>query len=199
MYTLNLGGIEKMKDTRRLVTVSMLIALSIVLMLIIRFPIMPSATWLEYEPMDIPLLIAGLQFGPVVGIIAVIISSSIQAMTVSAMNGWVGALMHTISSSALVGVTALVYRKNKTKKGAMIGLILGALSMVIVMIPANLLITTNFYGMPMDAVIASLPVAVIPFNLLKAGINCLVTFIIYKPISNFIQKQDDRDMIKVTK
>ncbi|WP_290770821.1 ECF transporter S component [Anaerofustis sp.] len=188
-----------MKDTRRLVTLSMLIALSIVLMLIVRFPIMPSAAWLEYEPMDIPLLIAGLQFGPVVGIIAVVISSCIQAMTVSAMNGWVGALMHIISSSALVGVTAYVYGKNKTKKGAMIGLILGALSMVLIMIPANLIITTNFYGMPLEAVKASLPVAVIPFNLLKAGINCLVTFIIYKPISNFIHKEPDRKSVKVTK
>ena len=65
-----------MKDTRRLVTLSMLIALSIVLMLIVRFPIMPSAAWLEYEPMDIPLLIAGLQFGPVVGIIACLLYTS---------------------------------------------------------------------------------------------------------------------------
>lgn len=188
-----------MKDTRRLVTVSMLIALSIVLMLIVRFPIMPSASWLEYEPMDIPLLIVGLQFGPITGIIAVIISSCIQAMTVSAMNGWVGALMHIISSSALVGVAGFVYSKNRTRKGAVIGLILGAIAMVIIMIPANLVITTNFYGMPLEAVKASLPVAVIPFNLIKAGINCLVTFIIYKPISNFIKRQPDRNSVNVTK
>jgi len=81
----------------------------------------------------------------------------------------------------------------------MIGLILGAISMTLIMIPANLIITTNFYGMPIETVKALLPVAVIPFNLLKAGINCLVTFIIYKPISNFINKQSDRNAIKVTK
>lgn len=188
-----------MKDTRRLVTVSMLIALSIVLMLLIRFPIMPSAPWLEYEPMDVPLLIVGLIFGPLTGILAVIISSCIQALTVSAMNGWVGALMHIISSSALVGVAAFVYQKNKTRKGAILGLILGALAMVLIMIPANLIITTNFYGMPLDAVKASLPVAVIPFNILKAGINCIITFIIYKPISNFIKRKPSNVNVKTTK
>ena len=71
--------------------------------------------------------------------------------------------------------------------------------MVLIMIPANLVITTNFYGMPLEAVKASLPVAVIPFNLIKAGINCLVTFIIYKPISNFIKRQPDRNSVNVTK
>ena len=188
-----------MKDTRRLVTVSMLIALSIVLMLIVRFPIMPSAAWLEYEPMDVPLLIIGLMFGPVTGIISVIISSCIQALTVSAMNGWVGALMHIISSSALVGVAGFVYSKNKTRKGAVLGLVLGAIAMVLVMIPANLVITTNFYGMPLEAVKASLPVAVIPFNILKAGINCIITFIVYKPISNFIKTRPDSSRVNTTK
>lgn len=181
-----------MKNTKKLVTVSMLIALSIVLMLVVRFPIIPAASWLEYEPMDIPLLIVGLQFGPLAGIAAVIVSSVIQAVTVSATGGWVGALMHIIASGALVLVTSLIYSRKKTRKNAILALACGAISMVLVMIPANLIISTTFYGLSKEAVIAMLPTAIIPFNLVKAGINCLVTYIIYKPISRFIHKEEDR-------
>ncbi len=178
-----------MKKTKQLTTMGMLIALSIVLMLLIRFPLFPSAPYLEYEPMDIPLLIAGFTFGPVLGITCVIISSLIQALTVSAgIGGFVGALMHIIASGTLVGVSSIIYKKNKSKKGAFIALALGVVAMCLVMIPANLIITTNFYGVPKEVVTATMFTVTIPFNFLKAGINSLCTFLLYKPLKNIINK-----------
>ena len=44
---------NKMMTTKKLTTLSVLTAFSIVLMLLIRFPIFPAAPYLEFEPMDI--------------------------------------------------------------------------------------------------------------------------------------------------
>lgn len=174
------------QKTKKLVSLGMLTALSIVLMLFVRFPLFPSAAYLEYEPMDVPLLISGMHFGPASGFLVVVLSSIIQAFTVSGANGWIGALMHIISSGVLVLVASFIYNKNKTRKNAILGLIAGTIAMTLIMIPANLIITTNLYGVPIEVVKATLFTVTIPFNLLKAGINSVITFIIYKPISNFL-------------
>ena len=46
------------KKTLQLVQKAMLTALAIVLMLIVRFPLLPSAKFLEYDMGDIPVIIA---------------------------------------------------------------------------------------------------------------------------------------------
>ncbi|MGI5850298.1 MAG: ECF transporter S component [Christensenellales bacterium] len=175
--------------TRMLTTLSVLTAFSIVLMLLIHFPIFPAAPYLEYEPMDVPILIAGFVYGPLAGIAVTIVSSLIQGLTVSAaVGGWVGILMHFIASGTLVIVASFIYRKNHSLKGAIIGLIAGTIAMAAIMIPANLIFTPVFNGIPVDAVKALLLPIIIPFNLVKAGINAVVTFIIYKPLRRFVIK-----------
>ena len=41
----------------------------------------------------------------------------------------------------------------------------------------NLLVTPHYMGAPVEAVVAMIPTVIIPFNLLKAGLNSLVTFL----------------------
>ena len=69
-----------------------------------------------------------------------------------------------------------------------LALVCGTLAMAAVMIPANLFITPIFMGAPRAAVAAMLPTAIIPFNLLKAGINSIVTFLLYKRVSPLLHK-----------
>ena len=179
----------KKQDTKRLVTLAMLIAISIVLMMLVRFPLFPAVPYLEYEPMDLPLLIAGFQFGWVSGLICVVLSALIQGFTVSAaIGGFVGVLMHIISSGTLVIVSSFIYKKNQTNKGLILAIVFGILAMTLVMIPANLIITTNFYGVPLDVVKGMLIPVIIPFNLLKAGINGALSFIVYKPLKKVLDK-----------
>lgn len=175
------------KNIKVLITLSLLTALSIVLMLFVRFPIFPSAPYLEYEPMDVPILIAGFAFGPAAGLIVTAVSSLIQGLTVSAaVGGWVGILMHFIATGTLVTVSSLIYRKKQTVWGAAIALAFGTLAMAAVMIPANLIITPAFYGTPVDVVKSLLLPVIIPFNLIKAGINSAVTFVILKPLKHLV-------------
>lgn len=175
----------------RVAKMGMLVAVSVVLVYLIRFPIFPAVSFLEYEPGDVPILIGGFAFGPVAGIIMTILVSILQGFTVSAHSGLYGILMHVIATSALVLVSSLVYKYNKTKKGGIIALIAGSLAMIGIMVPANMIITPIFMGVPLQAVIQLLPF-IIGFNAVKAGINSLITFFLYKHISGFLHGKKTR-------
>lgn len=88
--------------------------------------------------------------------------------------------------SVLVLVSSGIYRMRHSRKGAIVGLILGVLSMGLVMMPTNHVITPLFMAVPVDVVDALLLPVILPFNLLKAGVNALVTFLVYKTISRHI-------------
>ena len=81
-----------------------------------------------------------------------------------------------------------MYRHKKTKKEAIMALTAGVVVTVIAMCVFNYFITPLYMGVPTDAVLAMIPTVIIPFNILKAGINALITFFVYKRISGFLHK-----------
>ena len=74
----------KSKKTLRLVKMAMLVALSVVLVVLIHFPIFPSAAFLEYDPAAIPIFIGTFAFGPTAGVIITILVSVNQGTSVCA-------------------------------------------------------------------------------------------------------------------
>jgi len=180
-----------MKNLKKLTTMAILAAVSVVLVAIIHFPIFPAVAFLEYDPADIPILICGFAFGPVAGICVTLVAAVIQGLTVSAQSGIYGIIMHVAATSALVLTSSLIYKQNKTKKGALIAIICGVFAMALIMIPANLFVTPYFMGSPRQAVVQLLPFIIL-FNFVKAGINGAVTFFLYKKISYLIHKFDSK-------
>lgn len=173
--------------TTRLAKMGMLVAISVVLVYFIHFPIFPAVAFLEYDPADIPILMGTFAFGPLAGVLLTVVTSVIQGLTVSAQSGLYGIIMHIIATSVLVLVAGLIYKKNKTRKGAVLALICGAVAMALVMICANMVITPLFMGVPRTVVWDLMPF-IAGFNLVKAGINGLVTFLLYKRISGFLHR-----------
>ena len=179
--------IKKSKiSTVMLAKLAMMIAISCVLVLLIRIPF-PPAPFLVYDPADIPIYIATFAFGPVAGLIVTIIVSLIQAFALGG-DGVYGFIMHVASTGMFAIVAGLIYSKHKTKKRAIIAIIAGIIVMTLAMCVANYYVTSAFMGVPRKVVLAMLPTIVIPFNLLKGGINGFVTFLIYKRISGFLHK-----------
>lgn len=173
--------------TVRLAKMGMLVAVSIVLVYFVHFPIFPAVAFLEYDPADIPILMGTFAFGPLAGVMLTVVTSVIQGVTVSAQSGAYGIIMHIIATSALVLVAGIIYKKNKTRKGAVIALLCGVAAMTVVMIGANMVITPLFMGVPRPVVWDLMPF-IAGFNAVKAGINALVTFILYKRISGFLHR-----------
>lgn len=178
----------KKDNILKTVELAMLAALSVVLMLVVRFPLIPTASFLEYDMGDVPVLIATFLFGSLPGFAVLVIESLIQAITVSSSSGWVGFVMHVCSSGVFLLAAGLIYKKIKSVKGLIFGLAVGSIVMTLIMIPLNLIFTVHFLGTPREAVISMLIPAIIPFNLFKAVINSVVSAITYIPLQKILTK-----------
>lgn len=179
----------KHENIRKLTVMAMLVAVSVILVWLVHFPLFPTAAFLEYDPADIPILIGAFTYGPLAGLLLTIAASAIQALTVSAQSGLYGFLMHVISTSILCITAGVIYRFKHTRTGAAIALACGTLAMGLGMMIANHFITPIFMGVPTAVVDGMLLTVFLPFNLLKAGINALVTFLVYKPVSTHLIKR----------
>ncbi|HPF18068.1 MAG: ECF transporter S component [Bacillota bacterium] len=175
-------------QTRNLAKLGILAAISIVLVALIHFPVFAAAPFLEYDPADIPIIIGTFALGPAAGLLLTVVAATIQGLTVSAASGGYGILMHIIATGTYVIVAGNIYRTHKSKKTAAIALIAGTAAMTLIMIPANLIITPIFMTVSRDVVKALLLPGIIPFNLLKAGVNSVITFLLYKRVSGVLHR-----------
>ena len=166
------------QKTMKLAKMGMLVAISI-LLVNIHFPIFGPVAFLEYDPADIPILIGGFAFGPLAGVCITIVTAILQGLTVSAQSGLYGILMHIVATSTLVLVSSTIYKMKKNRKMAVLGLLCGTLAMTA--------ITPYFMNVPKQAITGILPF-IVGFNLIKAGVNSVITFILYKKVSKFLHK-----------
>ena len=171
------------RKTHFLAHLAVLVAMSVLLVYLIHFPIMPAAPFLEYDPADIPILVGTFLFGPGAGLIITAVACIVQGLTVSASSGIIGIMMHFFATGSYVIVAGLIYVKHHTKGGAVAALIAGTLTMTAVMVAWNLVMTPIFMGTPRAAVAAMIVPVIIPFNLIKAALNGAITCVVYKSIS----------------
>ena len=173
--------------TLKLAKMALMVAITVICTFV-HFPILPFAPFLEFEVSDIPILISGFVFGPLSGLVIGVVSILLRALIMSPPSGPYGLLMHIVAIGVFVLVASLIYKKFKTRKWGLLALIIGGLAMTAVMIPANLIITPLFLGMPVEVVQAMILPILLPFNLLKMAINTAVVFLLYKRLSPFLHK-----------
>ena len=65
----------------------MLVAIAIVLVYFIHFPIFPAVAFLEYDPADIPILMGTFAFGPVAGILLTVVTAVIRSAQPAVFTG----------------------------------------------------------------------------------------------------------------
>ncbi len=180
----------------RLTLAGIITALSVVLV-IPSFKIFPAASFLEYNPSDIPIIIAALTLGPVWGALISIGVSAIQALTISAESGLYGFLMHVSATCIFAVVTGLVFAATEKSRRVVfqkpekmilklwVSVILGGVCSVLIMIPMNLIFVPLFMGGTYKDVLPMLIPAIIPFNIIKMIINCAgsgILFLATKPV-----------------
>ena len=172
----------------RLVQMAMLSGIAIVLVILLPIPLIPSASFLIYDMADVPVLIGAMLFGILPGLSILAVVSVIQAFFTAGGNGWVGLLMHLVASGSLVTLVGLFYFRRRKWTDTVIGMVVGTLSMTLIMVVMNLVIDPLYYGYTLQSVIDLLVPAIIPFNLLKGGINCILTGILFKALTPFINR-----------
>ncbi len=165
--------------TNKITGISILIALSITAGYLIHFPILPQAPFLLYDPGSVFLLIGSFKMGSRTGLLMCLITAVLFAL-ITGQGGPYGALMNFLATGTFIFVSSKSYSFYHTKKGAILGLILGTIAMTLIMIPANLIITPIYLGVPREVVVNMLVPAIIPFNLLKGIISGILTLMLYK-------------------
>ena len=187
---------EKMKKTRIIAGCGMLTAFAVVLQFV-EFPIPFIPSFIKLDFSDLPELIGAFAYGPLAGVVIALVKNVIH-LAVS-QSGYIGELSNFLLGAVFSGVAGLIYMKNKTMKGALVGGIIGAVAMAVLSFPSNLFIVYPFYYnfMPKEVVLQayqaivpsmksieqSLLVFNLPFTLIKGVFCVIISMFIYKPLS----------------
>ncbi len=172
-------------STKWLTRMALLAALSLILVYLIHPPMFTD--YLRYDMADVPILIGTFMFGPVSGLLLTAVVSVLQWLLVSPEGGWVGAAMHFFATGAFVLTAGLIYRSYHSRVGAAFALAFGSVAMILVMIPLNYIFTVNFYGTPKEVLDDMIWPIIVPFNTIKAGLNALLTFLLYKSVGKLLR------------
>ncbi len=195
----------KLSPTRTIAQIAVFSAFSILLYLVpgLKFPL-PGLfpQWLEIHFSDMPALLAGFMMGPIQGATVIVVRTLIKLPFTS--TSMVGELADLLCGLAFVLVAALIYKTNRTKGGAILALIIGMISAVIMSIFANYFILLPFFikAFGWSAIMGMFNVifpqatqdtfytfyifcSVIPFNLLRCLVCAIVTFLLYKRLQRF--------------
>lgn len=167
-------------STKRIAVTALFCALMAISTLLIEIPILPAVPWLKYDPSGVFGLIGGFAFGPATGAVISIIPYLLHIATSSGIYGTIMAILATFS---LVVPASLVYKRMPTMRGALLGMLVGAVVCLAACIVGNLIITPFYAHMTTDQVVALIVPALLPFNLLKIIVNCALALLIYKPVS----------------
>ena len=167
-------------STKRIAITALFCAAAAICTLFIEFPIIPGVPFLKYDPSAIVALVGGFAFGPATGVVVSIVSYLPHIATSSGVYGMIMAIIATLS---LVLPASLIYKRNTTFKGALIGMAVGAVVCLVCCIAANLIVTPIYMGTPREKVVEMIVPALLPFNVAKIAINCVVTALVYKPVT----------------
>lgn len=197
-----------MKQTNRLtyiVKIAMLGVLAYVVMFLeFALPVFPSFLKMDFSDL-IPLL-GSLALGPVAGILSELIKNLLHLLTASHTGG-VGELANFVVGSAFCATAGFYYQRHKTKKGALVSLVLAAVAMIVAGALVNYFITVPLYAAVLGwstEMIVGMSQAVIPaikdkltliiyafcpFNLIKSVVLAVITIPLYKKVSPLLHKE----------
>lgn len=170
--------------TKKIAITGMLCAIAYVMVLVGRIPIV---LFLKYDPKDIIITLGGLIWGPSTSCLVSVIVSFIEMLTISDTGIW-GLIMNIVSTCSFACTAAYIYKKRRTLSGAVIGLLAGSISMVVIIMLWNYWVVPIYMGYAREAVAELLIPAFLPFNILKAGLNAGFTFLLYKPVTTALRK-----------
>lgn len=175
-------------DTRKLATMAMLVALAYIVTVVTRFPLIGAAPYLKYDPKSVVLVIGGFLYGPTAGGAMCLVVSLIEMFTVG-QSGIIGFIMNVLASVAFVCPAAWIYRRFRTLKSAVVGLAVGVAALTAVMLVWNYLVTPLYQpNMTREMVAGMLLPVILPFNLLKGGLNMALTLLLYQPVNNGLRR-----------
>ena len=163
------------------------------------FSVVPGVPFYKMDFSNIPVLLGTFAMGPLAGVLILAVKSLSGLLHSTSM--YVGELADFLIGLGMVIPAGLMYRRQKTRKGAIAGMVIGTVLATLVAAATNIYIMIPFfsaaYGMPIQQIvnmgkgfipsISSLAEFVLyittPFNLLKWSVLSVIGALLYKPLS----------------
>lgn len=197
---MNNANVKARTGVRTIVQAGMLGAIAVVLMLFeIPLPFAPSFYEIDFS--EVPVMIGTFAIGPVAGAAIELVKILLNFIINGTTTAGVGEVANFLIGCALVVPAGIIYRRKRTRTGAIIGMATGTVFMTLIGCLLNAYVLLPVYAtafqMPIDALVAMgtavngsidslftfVAFAVAPFNLLKGVLVSLIVFLIYKKIS----------------
>ncbi len=197
---------KNISNTQRITLIGIFSALAAVLMYL-EIPFFfapPEAYKLDFS--EVPVLISSFMLGPVEGIITECLKIAIKLIIKPTSTAFVGEFANLVVGITFVLPASIIYKKRKTRKGALIGMAAGTLTMTVVgcFVNAFILLPAFAYlfgNVPVSEIIklgtavnpaitnmfTFIVLAVVPVNIVKGVLVSLVVFLIYKPVTKGIR------------
>ncbi|MCD8146091.1 MAG: ECF transporter S component [Clostridiales bacterium] len=199
--TTHVSAARQRSTTRDITVAAMLSAVAFVLMFI-EFPIpMLIPSFVKMDVSDLPALLGTFALGPVYGVVIELMKNLLHLLIKGTSSAGAGEIFNFTMGAVFAFTAGVIYQLKKSRTGAIIGSVAGALVMALVSVPMNYFVVypayVVCYGMPMDAIIgmyqAILPSADslikclvifnLPFTFVKGLLDALLCYFIYKPLS----------------
>ncbi|NLB61870.1 MAG: hypothetical protein GX802_05580 [Clostridiales bacterium] len=173
--------LKNSNKTRWLVNCAALCAIAIVLVYLVHVPIIPSAPFLEYDLADVPIFLGTFLYGTPTGLMITFVVCVLQGILFSQQSGIIGIIMHMIATGAFVLVCGGITKHKNTNSTRSLALGLGSATMILLMIPLNLIFTSFFAAkVPLGTAFIETMKAFVTFpsnaNAIIVGIVGLVVF-----------------------
>jgi len=192
------------QNIRNIAVTAIMGAIGFVLMML-EFPIsflIPS--FIKFDFSELPALITAFSLGPWWGVLVCFIKNALHLFV--GTTAGVGELSNFVLGAIFVYAAGVVYKKNKTRRGALIGALVGAALMAVISVATNYFFVYPIYAkmlISMDAIVGmystilpfvdnlleALLIFNLPFNLAKGLIDAAVCFLIYKKISPILKSK----------
>ena len=182
-------------------------AMSIILYLVpgLKFAVPFFPAFLEFHFDEVPALIAGFAYGPLSGFFVILVKTIVKLPMTNTM--CVGELADFIYSVAFIIPAALVYKKHRSIKGALVGLGIATVVQLIVSSFVTSFLILDFYifmmGWPKVVILNMCKAAnpnvtslgwtflflvALPFNAMKDAMVVVITFLLYKRLHRIIDR-----------
>ncbi len=189
---------------RYMVQVAMLAAIAVILMLF-EIPLPFAPAFYKIDLSEVPVLIGCFAMGPLSGVAIEFLKILLHLLIYGTTTAFIGDIANFVIGCAFVLPAAWIYIRIHTRRGAIIGMVVGTVCLVVIGCLVNAFVLLPAYAaafeMPLDSLVAMgtainpsingvatfVMLCVAPFNLLKGVAVSLIVFLLYKRISPLLK------------
>jgi len=195
---------QRLSSAKSVAFIAIFAAIAAALMFL-ELPLFFAPSFYEIDFSEVPILICTFYLGPVSGVICEFLKIFLKLLLKGTNTAFVGDFANFALGCTMILPASIAYHCHKSKKTAIIGLVIGTICMTVFgsFFNAFFLIPkyVQLYGIPLEAIVGMgtavnpaitsvstlVMFAVVPFNIVKGVLVSVLTLLLYKRVERLIR------------